>query len=657
MESMIVVRQLFFKYTRPICLVLGIVLATAVSSAAQEPEGHTALPTPQGVFTHEIHAVYLIGGQITGSYDERSDTTATGETRTVINSDLIFNRMGSKLEMKSSSRYDETREAQLSSAAGDVSSSEQITHIEASAISSSLQIKTTTGGKSYERTVALSGVLLGPEGARRLVLSRCHAPGDTITYNAFFPELGSLVTITDVVIGMEDVSTDQGKIPGLKIEQTISAMPGKITLWLDRDGWLLRQIMPSPLGDIEAIRGNAPRSNSQVQGAALPEETFTQSIVKANVRLPEERFVDSIRLKIIHEQPELGWPNLETDNQHVIERTANYVVLEVNRPQPKGRQTLPVATDAALAPYLSPNALLQSDDPSILAIARNVVGGERDAWKAARALQLWTNEHMQFDLGIALAPASEVARNRRGTCFGYAMLLGALTRAAGIPSRLRMGYVYAGGIWGGHAWIDVRIGNDWIPLDSALYTPGPADAARFSFFTSALEEGTLAGIGSLGQLFSHADIKVLQYTVAGRSTDVPERAAPFVIDKDTYRNPWLGLSIMKPSSFQFTESDMAWPQTTVIAMQGPQSQKVEVANPSASVTTPEFDAEQRLRSAGITGRHFTMLIAGKTAVAVSSAQKAGAVLIDYGNVWMISATGPDAKRLLKLVSSTVTLAR
>ena len=655
MNSVIVSRQLFLKYTRRISLVLGVVLATALSSAAQEPGGRTTPPATQSAFTHEIHAVYLMSGQRIGSYDERSDTTATGETRTVIDSDLIFNRMGSKLQMKSSTQYVETSEAQLKFISGDVSSSEQPTHIDASVSSSSLQIKTATGGKSYKRTVALTRVLLGPEGVRRLVLSRCHAPGDTTTYDAFFPELGSVLTITDVVIGMEDVSTDQGKTPGLKIEQTVSTMPGKVTLWLDHEGWLLRQTVPGPFGDIEALRNNGPTLNNQVQGAALPEETFAQSIIKANVRLPGERLVDSIRLKIIHKEPELGWPSLETENQRVIEKNRDYVILEVTRPRPKTPRTLPVATDAALAPYLSPNALLQSDDINIQAIAKSVVGNERDAWKAARALQLWTNDHMQFDLGIALAPASEVARNRRGTCFGYSMLLGALTRAAGIPSRLRMGYVYAGGSWGGHAWIDVRIGKDWIPLDGALYTPGPADAARFSFFTSALEEGTLTGIGSFGQLLSHVDIKILQYTVAGRSVEVPEGAAPFVIEKDTYRNPWLGLSIMKPSSFQFADSDQAWPQTTVIAMEGPQGQKVEVANLSASVPTPEFDARELLQSNGIVGRHFTVQIAGKTRVAVSSAQKAGAVMIDHGNVWTISTTGPDAKRLLKLVSSTLTL--
>src|SRR6516165_11703948 len=47
-------------------------------------------------------------------------------------------------------------------------------------------------------------------------------------------------------------------------------------------------------------------------------------------------------------------------------------------------------------------------------------------------------------------------------------------------------------------------------------------------------------------------------------------------------------------------------------MRGPQGQKVEVANLSASFPMPEFDAARVLLSDGITGRHVTMRIAGKT---------------------------------------------
>lgn len=650
MQVRTAVRQVLFRRVHQLwflTILLGACCAAQNSGRPATTPANAALP-------HEIHAAYLLAGQPIGSYTEKAEITGAGEIVTTIDSDLIFNRLGTKLEMKSSSHYQETSDGHLKIAAGEVTSSQQGTHVEATVAGNSLQIKTTTGGKAYERSVPLARTLLGPAGARSLVLSRCHAAGDTASYDTFYPELGAVVTITDTVVGSEEITTDQGKIPAVKLEQTISTMPGKATLWLDREGWLVRQIVPGPLGDIEAIR-SAAAPNAQTQGATLPEERFTQSIVRANIRLPEERLVDSIRLKIIQKQPELGWPNLEGDNQHVVEKTTNYVVLDVTRLQPDASQTLPTAADAALTPYLSPNALLQSDDANIQAIARSAVGNERDAWKAARALQLWTNEHMQFDLGIAMASASEVARNRRGTCFGYAMLLGSLTRAAGIPSRLRMGYVYAGGIWGGHAWIDVRIGDRWIPLDGALYSPGAADAARFSFFTSALEEGTLAGIGSFGQLMGHADIKILQYTVDGKRVDVPEDAAPFIIAGDTYRNPWVGLSVTKPSAFQFAESDLAWPETTVIAMTGPQGQKMQVANLSASLPTPEFDAEKHLRHAGISGERATIRIAGKEAVAVLSAQEAGAILIDQGNVWMLTATGADAGKLLKSVAASVTL--
>jgi transglutaminase-like putative cysteine protease len=64
-------------------------------------------------------------------------------------------------------------------------------------------------------------------------------------------------------------------------------------------------------------------------------------------------------------------------------------------------------------------------------------------------------------------PASEVVRNRRGTCFGYAVLLASLARAAGIPSRFRMGFAYTHGVWGDHAWVEMLVGKQWVPMDAA----------------------------------------------------------------------------------------------------------------------------------------------------------------------------------------------
>src|SRR5208337_179238 len=584
-------------------LIFAFCFSAKFNAAAQTPQ---TVDPAQG-----IQAVYRMAGQPTGSYREATTKAADGTTVTSMASDLIFNRLGSKLEMKSASQYTETGEGQLKAVASDISSSEQTTHMAVRVSDGTLQISTTTGGKTYERSAPFTGTLLGLEGARRLTVSQLHKPGDTVSYQTFSPELGAVVSITATLVSAEDVTIDQRPISGLKLEETMSSMPGKITVWLDREGWMLRQSMPTPLGDIEAIRTQSQEAELvRGQGATLPEETFSRSIVKANIRLPEERLVESIKLKITHHRPELGWPELNADNQEVLEKTPDYVILKVARLEPKQHGSRPALNNASLVPYLAPNALLQSDDSNIKSIAASVAGNERDAWRAARALQQWTNENMHFDAGIAVAPASEVARDRRGTCFGYSMLLGSLTRAAGIPSRLRMGYVYAGGIWGGHAWIEVMIGQQWIPLDGALYAPGAADAARFSFFTSALEEGTLAQVGSLGQLFGNVDITILEYTVGGRSIVVPEDAKPFAITNDTYDNPWLGFSITKPASFKFSGFDLEWPQTTVVAMEGPEKQRVEVENLSASLPAAKFDGEKYLRDAGIAGTTSSRVLAG-----------------------------------------------
>ena len=233
-------------------------------------------------------------------------------------------------------------------------------------------------------------------------------------------------------------------------------------------------------------------------------------------------------------------------------------------------------SNSELASFLAANPLFQSDDTGVRRILREIGPLDSDVFQSSLALQRWTAENLRFDSGIAVASASEVARDRKGTCFGYSVLLGSLARAAGIPSRFKMGYVYASGMWGGHAWVEVLVGNDWIPIDAAAYSPGPADAARFSAFSSSLEEGISTGIGALAQLYGNLDIQILEYTLKGRRVTVPVDAPPYVTGDNIYRNQWIGLTVVKPDSFRFTRLDAVWPDYTVVGMEGPQRQSVEI---------------------------------------------------------------------------------
>ena len=206
------------------------------------------------------------------------------------------------------------------------------------------------------------------------------------------------------------------------------------------------------------------------------------------------------------------------------------------------RATFPVASTPALREYLEPNAYVQSDEPRLVALAKRVVGTERDLFTAALALERWVADSMKFDLGVAFAPSVEVFERRRGTCVAYATLLATLTRAVGIPSRIAMGYVYVNGIFGGHAWTEVMVGDDWIPIDGAIVARGPADAARFAFAWSSLADGpgSLTS-GAAVEMYGRLRATVESFTVAGLRRDVPPDAKPYVIDGDRYVNEWLGL--------------------------------------------------------------------------------------------------------------------
>ncbi len=634
---------------------LGILAAGWWSCCGGVPQQHAATPLTSTAKT--IWAQARVGGQPAGFYSESSEIGADNHILTSIENDIVLNRLGTKVEIKSTSHYDESPDGRLLGVKNDMSSSAQTTQMEAVVKDSSLVIRTSTGGKTYERTVSFTGTLLGPEGIRRLTLSHLKSPNDAISYQMFYPEVGSVITGTNTLAGRDLITIGDKRWSSLKLEETISAMPGKATLWVDNTGWMLREVQTTPFGDIETTRTDAETARGSAgTGASLPDEVFSRTVVRSNIRLPEERLIENLKVRITQKDPELGWPDLDADNQKLLERASDHVVLEISRPVLRQDGKRPVPSTPALAPFLAPNALLQSDDATVQSIASNVVGNDSDLFRSARALQKWTNDNMHFDLGIAIVTASEVARDRRGTCLGYSVLLASLARAAGIPSRIRMGFVYAGGVWGGHAWVEVLVGNDWIPLDGALYSPGVADAARFSFMTSALEEGTLTQIGSLAKLYGHVDIQILEYTVDGKRVTVPNDAKPFVVEGDVYRNPWIGLTVVKPKSFQFAKLDATWPDSTLVAMEGPLNQRVEIESRSESLPTSETpDAVTYLSSAGVTGSRSIQAIAGHPAVVVSSGDKAGALLVNGGGVWLIKATGPDALHLLTQVASTIRL--
>lgn len=130
-------------------------------------------------------------------------------------------------------------------------------------------------------------------------------------------------------------------------------------------------------------------------------------------------------------------PPLDSADERITGQDARGAVIEIVRAEPPARG----AAESAIGPeYLGASAIIDPSEPAVRAIAAEVGDGAADAWDRAQRLTRWVTEHMTFDAGIAFAPAAELARDRHGTCAGYAVLLASLLRAAHIPARLDMGW-------------------------------------------------------------------------------------------------------------------------------------------------------------------------------------------------------------------------
>ena len=586
-----------------------------------------------------------LADQPSGSFTESSLAGTDGKVTTKERMVMEINRLGSKVSITNETETIENRAGEMQSLVATISSSQAATRLRVTRSDEALQIVTEAGEKSYEKKVPFTGTIVGPKGIERLSRENLKKEGATISYRMFSPELGNVATIERKVVGTID---DKGR-KLLKCEETIEGFPGKQFVTIDENGrWVTRQqtfpfgeLVIEPSGRAATTQASAPPASK-----TLPKESYDRTMARSNILLPDPRGISALTLRVRHLKPELGWPDLEATGQRVLEKSSSMVVLEMRRRENASGQSDAQPDENCLRP----NALIQSDDAEVMRIAREVTANVQGDFEKARRLQNWVSQNLQFDLGIAVAPASEVVRNRRGTCVAYAVLLAALERAAGLPSRVVMGFAYANGIWGGHAWTEAYVDNRWIALDSALFSPGPADAARLRFGASAGDDHLIKILAAGAQLYGNVECQVTAFELNGRTIKVPEKATRYTIAGQRYSNPWLGFSLEAPEGFRFTTMDAVFPDRTLLALEGPQARKITV-----TMTNLGADADAAVKGAvsslgDVKSRaHKVGLLHGEMA----SSPKAARLVWRQGNsLWVLTAEGDSPDKLLEQIAAT-----
>lgn len=441
--------------------------------------------------TEEHWQVILIGGERVGYVRTRTETLpgdkkTSGRIRTNTETKMKLKRFGQELSLGVDLVTTETVSGELLSYEFEMSTSPTSTTKTVGTIDGkNLKTSTTIAGVEQEKTMPWDDSVKSPAYQERLLRENPIKPGESKTFRMFVPELN---TITDVTIAADkerDVklpSGEQRKLLKTKITQSIlPAMP--MIAYLDDEGETVlaeANMLGQTMQYFEVSKAEALK---ELAGAELDLAVNTL-IPVTPVERPHETKQVVYRIHTPGEDAKELFVNGGTQQVRVIDReTVEVTVTSKSVSRSAG-------TSNVDPEYTKPTQLLQSDDAKIREHLQRAVSIDRDHGEAALALEKYVHEKLdKKNFTTAFASAAEVAEKLEGDCSEHAVLLAALLRARGIPSRVAIGIVYVPGQakMGGHMWTEAKFGDEWVPLDATLGRGG-IGAAHLKVADSSLAD-------------------------------------------------------------------------------------------------------------------------------------------------------------------------
>ncbi|MBK6941933.1 MAG: transglutaminase domain-containing protein [Planctomycetes bacterium] len=473
-------------------------------------------------------------------------------TRTITETKLVVRRMNKEITLSMSSMVIENAAGRIIAKTDRQELSGTPNVYQGVAVDDEFVCTVEGSGAKREFTVEWPEDIPGPEELKRRMLATGLKEGSVLRVMQHDFSFGDPMELTVTIGPVEDIVVG-GKT--MRLHRTTSRLPGmpETTSWVDAEGesWKTATAMAG----VEMISEMATRDAvaAFIDGTAQGAEMFMQSTISANVRLPRPRSLTSITYQVVPRKAGDAAPDLSSETQTMSRDAEGKTLLTIvaRTPAQQRRQALPITAPAAeLREFLEPNSFLQSDEPEILALAKEGVGDATDPWIAAQRLEALVHRTIsKKSMDVVFASALEVCRTKEGDCSEHAMLLAGLCRAAGIPARVAMGLVYVGGIFGGHAWTEVSIDGEWYGLDGTI-GHGVVDPTHVRMGVSSLKGGSFgeAMIGitrGLGTI----DLKIVEFARGAVVTRVPSKSEQVRNKDGRFEDVIAGVSFEYPRDF------------------------------------------------------------------------------------------------------------
>lgn len=449
----------------------------------------SAVPMPSEMWL----GIYLQGQKVGYSRyrtESRPDGSTTRLSQTVIRSQML----GDSLTLKADS-YTISNPQGLISTRFEMESAGRTMVVTANFNAREVRAEMTTNGTTQRKTIPIpAGKVITDDPSTELLLGLSDVQKEKV-FTVFAPDIMSLV---DVAVRRKAPASFQPMRGGPVMATEIEIADPRATtrLFVSAKGDLVQAVGPFGMALVPE-----PESVAKVIDGG-PVDLADVSALRPDKPLREEAKLTVLDIS------GTDLSRIPTGCQQIVERRGTDAApswrLTVG-PMTGGNQRTLIADSARQQPeWVKPDDRVPSTDPDMIRRAKEIVGSETRVIPAAHRLRRWVHQQMGVAAGIGvMRDAKEILQSKEGVCRDHAILLGTLTKAAGIPTRFVNGIIYFDGVFLYHAWVEVWDGERWIGMDSTR----PAD--RLTSLHIKTSQGTVAQ-AMTGFLLEGARIRVIR---------------------------------------------------------------------------------------------------------------------------------------------------
>lgn len=480
-----------------------IVAALAAAGSFVSPATAADPPNPpQGRFSDDWVQVYMAGGKV--GYGHSTMTREGDNIRTTNDIVLKLGRADARVSISMEQFTLETIDGTPLEFGSNLEASTMKTKTRGTIKDGKVSITTSQFGMDQTRTLDFPTGAVMAWGQFREMVRRGFEPGTKYTLSTFTPEIredGPVEAHTEIG-PWEPFEFNGHKGKGHRVTVKMESPIGEVemTSWLNRDGEPLLARMPAPgIGDMVLVASTEKEALEEY----LPPEIFMTTTIPVKKRIPYKQ-ADRITYRLrgksgVGDQADLA-SLPETDSQKIVRNDDGSVDVIVSRlPRKPGTETVKLDRKA-LADYLDANLMINTKDPELIKLAHKAADGAKDPYVLADNLRKFVTDYVRHkDLNVGFATASEVCRTREGDCSEHGVLLAALGRINGLPSRVAAGIAYVpvfgnqSDIFGYHMWTQFWIDGKWVDYDAAL-RESDCSPIRITLAVSSLKSSGLADL-------------------------------------------------------------------------------------------------------------------------------------------------------------------